>query len=264
MASMASVATAATPSVEEIDVSKWAGPGKFAVVIHNVFSHEECEALIARAETNGFGQALVNIGHGRQVEMTDVRNSDRSIIDDPVFAEEMWQRIRGAINDDPRLMSRKGFPDSFHALGLNERMRFLRYDKGNYFASHQDGSFRRGEEAGLDRRGEVSKVTCQMYLNEGFEGGATRFMEWHDDTGLGFDVVPRTGSVLLFQHNLLHEGSVLVSGRKYAIRTDVMYTNRADHEDFTYANKPIVLPSKEREGEGAGEEEVLAPAAGST
>ena len=31
------------------------------------------------------------------------------------------------------------------------------------------------------------------------------------------------GSVLIFQHDILHEGSELLSGKKYAVRTDVMY-----------------------------------------
>jgi hypothetical protein len=29
--------------------------------------------------------------------------------------------------------------------------------------------------------------------------------------------------VLVFQHNLLHESPALIKGRKYAVRTDVMY-----------------------------------------
>jgi prolyl 4-hydroxylase len=60
-------------------------------------------------------------------------------------------------------------------------------------------------------------VTCQLYLNDGFEGGATRFMDYSDES-LGYDVIPRTGSVLLFEHRLHHEGSMLISGRKYAMR----------------------------------------------
>ena len=36
-------------------------------------------------------------------------------------------------------------------------------------------------------------------------------------------VVPKAGRVLVFQHDILHEGSTLVSGTKYAMRTDVMY-----------------------------------------
>jgi len=34
------------------------------------------------------------------------------------------------------------------------------------------------------------------------------------------------GSVLIFEHPILHEGSKLISGRKYAIRTDVMYSSK--------------------------------------
>ncbi len=33
---------------------------------------------------------------------------------------------------------------------------------------------------------------------------------------------------LVFEHQLLHEGSMLVEGRKYCIRTDVMFTERSD------------------------------------
>jgi hypothetical protein len=35
--------------------------------------------------------------------------------------------------------------------------------------------------------------------------------------------VPKSGSVLVFDHELLHEGALLKEGLKYAIRTDVMY-----------------------------------------
>ena len=49
------------------------------------------------------------------------------------------------------------------------------------------------------------------------EGGETSFLE------LGEAIEPRTGNALLFQHPLLHEGSVLRAGLKYVLRTDVMY-----------------------------------------
>ena len=35
----------------------------------------------------------------------------------------------------------------------------------------------------------------------------------------------RTGSILVFQHDIVHEGSLLEDGIKYTIRTDVMYDN---------------------------------------
>lgn len=227
-------------NIEELNLEAWEGPNRFAIVIHNVFTPEECQALINRSEEYGYEEALVNIGGGRQLKMDDVRSSDRSIIDDPIFAEEMWSRIRKATNDDPRLLSpqwTKASIGKFRAVGLNERLRFLRYDKGNFFAPHMDGCYIRRNEVGEDRSGERSLVTCQLYLNDGFEGGATRFLDFNDYQG--FDVMPKTGSVLLFDHCLNHEGSTLIKGRKYAIRTDVMYTNR---NAPTYAEQPIVLP----------------------
>jgi hypothetical protein len=36
-------------------------------------------------------------------------------------------------------------------------------------------------------------------------------------------VTPQAGSVVAFEHGLLHEGEPVTSGRKYAIRTDAMY-----------------------------------------
>lgn len=60
-----------------------------------------------------------------------------------------------------------------------------------------------------------------IYLNEGFEGGETNF--YSDGNRFRFGVRPRTGSALLFVHNLFHEGARVVSGRKYVMRSDVMY-----------------------------------------
>jgi predicted 2-oxoglutarate/Fe(II)-dependent dioxygenase YbiX len=109
---------------------------------------------------------------------------------------------------------------TWRAVGFNERLRFLRYDPGTYFAPHMDGSYER-DDPSHPKYGEKSLVTAQIYLNQGFEGGATRMMG--RNLSDGYDVVPRTGSVLVFQHDIFHEGSVLIAGRKYTIRTDVMY-----------------------------------------
>ena len=93
-------------------------------------------------------------------------------------------------------------------IGLNERFRFYRYDPGEQFAPHTDGCFRRDN-------GEESLLTFMIYLNEGCEGGETNFGEVR--------IVPKTGMTLIFDHYLLHEGAAVVSGRKYVLRSDVMY-----------------------------------------
>ena len=60
-----------------------------------------------------------------------------------------------------------------------------------------------------------------IYLNDGYEGGNTKF--YHDDDRLKANIVPRQGMALIFDHLQLHEGAPVVSGRKYVLRTDVMY-----------------------------------------
>ena len=128
----------------------------------------------------------------------EIRNNDRSIIDDPEVAEWMWQRVLAVLAHHeqplrkPETTNNSTSPDfaSAHAglgsikdqlatwrkmsaVGLNERLRFLRYDPGTYFASHYDDSYHR---EGGPKQGERSYVTFQLYSNEEFEGGCTRFV----------------------------------------------------------------------------------------
>jgi hypothetical protein len=41
-------------------------------------------------------------------------------------------------------------------------------------------------------------------------------------------VRPATGLALVFMHRQLHEGAEVVRGRKYVLRTDVMYQRAQD------------------------------------
>ena len=158
--------------------------------------------------------------------MQNIRNNDRCIIDDAHGVNKIWDRILRILDNKTELASVLTAPwitqSTQRAVGINERMRFLRYDEGTYFAPHYDGQYVRGSELGEEHKGERSYVTFQLYLNQGFDGGATRFLH-RRDSSVGYDVVPRTGSVLLFQHDCFHEGSVLVQGRKYCVRSDIMY-----------------------------------------
>jgi hypothetical protein len=68
----------------------------------------------------------------------------------------------------------------------------------------------------------VFAQTIQLYLNEGYEGGETTFVSF-ESPSKNVSCKPRTGMVLVFEHRISHEGSKLKKGRKYAVRTDVMY-----------------------------------------
>ena len=114
--------------------------------------------------------------------------------------------------------------ETFQMTRLNERMRFLRYVEGNYFRPHQDGSYV------TPNRAERSLYTLHLYLNEAdpnapegeLKGGATTFHSY--DETRQYDVVPKVGRILIFQHrNLYHSGADVTGGVKLTMRTDLMY-----------------------------------------
>lgn len=74
---------------------------------------------------------------------------------------------------------------------------------------------------------ERSFYTLQLYLNQrdadnDLIGGATTFHG--GDMDRDYNVFPRTGRVLIFQHRKLwHSGQQVDGGAKYTMRTDVMF-----------------------------------------
>lgn len=190
---------------------------KVCTVIEDILTPEECNNIILRSEEVGYHQALVNVGVG-EIHDPEYRNSSRCIIDDVKFAKEIFERMQRYI---PLELTDDNFA-SWKAVGLNERMRILRYTKGNFFSHHFDGSYKRNND-------ERSFYTVMIYLNAGggndYTGGNTNFLHpvYHSRKT---EFAPKLGSCLIFDHNLLHEGAKLLSGTKYAIRTDVMFEKK--------------------------------------
>lgn len=179
--------------------------GERVFVIEDFMTPEECLKHITRAETVGFDDAPINTGFGFTI-MKSVRDNTRVMLDDHALAAELWPRLQ------PHLPARLGF---WEPIGLNERWRWYRYDRGEKFAPHLDGAFQRDN-------GECSRLTFMVYLNDGFEGGATIFHEY-DPAIL---VKPVQGMALVFLHRQLHEGAPIVAGRKYVLRSDIMCVYR--------------------------------------
>ncbi len=100
--------------------------GKLAFILLNVFTHEECLEWIRLTEARGYQPALVNVGT-HEIVMTDFRNNDRCIIDDADMAKILFDRIKSYL---PEIW------EEHKLVGLNERLRFLRYDPGQKFEAH--------------------------------------------------------------------------------------------------------------------------------
>ena len=134
--------------------------GLWAVRCEKAFSGKECQQIIEAAEARGFEQALINVGNGNQVAITDYRKSQRIMTDDPKLADSIFNRIKHVL------------PQTFKGrklVGLNERLRILKYQPGDFFRYHMDGTFLRQNDCsdGRYRKGDQSFITMLFYLNEG-------------------------------------------------------------------------------------------------
>ena len=166
-------------------------------------SGEECDALVRLSETAGYDYAPIAGGlcgpFGFRV--SDGRRNCRAAVEDARLADVLWGRLKRFVPERV-----EGRP----VVGLNERLRFYRYEAGQDFSAHTDGYY-------LRANGERSRLTLIVYLNEDFTGGETFFPQTERT------LTPRTGTLLLFPHRLWHAARPVLQGRKYVLRTDVMY-----------------------------------------
>lgn len=169
-------------------------------VIHDLLTPQECDALIARSEALGYEAA----GVGGEL-IPSIRNNGRAFLADADLANMLWERARPLVPTQLR---------GGVACGLHERFRFYRYEVAEQFLLHMDGSVRRGKN-------EESLLTFIVYLSDVEEGGETNFYQVGGI--LEFSVKPGRGRALLFDHRCLHEGAPVQRGRKYVLRTDVLY-----------------------------------------
>jgi len=159
-------------------------------------SPQKCQDMIGFSEEKTYQPATVTMGDSRRL-LSGVRNNDRLIFDYAPLAERLFLELSPLL---PEI-------DNMQASGLNARFRFYRYGPDQRFKRHRDG------RVNID--GRESRLTFMVYLNNGFEGGETKF----DDVMIN----PKQGMALIFVHELKHEGLPVTMGRKYVLRSNVYY-----------------------------------------
>lgn len=168
-----------------------------AEYLDGFLSEEECKNFIALAEDKGFEDSKI-ISGGREIVAKEIRNNTRVFIDDVEIASKIWLRLK------PQLSV---IVSGWSPVGLNERLRFYRYEPNQMFRLHRDMAY--------EFRNQKSFLSIIIYLNDDFEGGDTEFKD--------FSITPKTGRAAIFKHELLHQGNAVQAGVKYAVRTDVMF-----------------------------------------
>jgi len=203
-------------------------PGAFQLL--GVLAPDECDRLVRMTESLGYlGDAAVTLPRS-------IRHNDNATwIADDATNRIIWQRCAPGLQDEDGILGGR------RALGINSRFRFYRYGPGDYFGPHTDGAWPGSRvidgklvtNAYDDR---YSLLSMLLFLSDGYEGGATRFMVSRTDPSrpaTGNDAIPvsvRTplGGVLCFPHGqhplqCLHASEPIVSGHKYIIRSDVLF-----------------------------------------
>jgi hypothetical protein len=127
------------------------------LVIHDFLSSEECADLIRRSKGFRYEQGTV-----ADVVIEDVRNNDRVLVDDFSLASDLFRRA------EPSLPS---VVEGCRLVGFNERWRFYRYQPGQTFKPHRDGSYFRSKSL------EESQITFMIYLNDGMTAARHGFLQ---------------------------------------------------------------------------------------
>ena len=196
-------------------------PGAFQLL--NVLTPTECEALINLSEGLGYlPDAAVSLPR-------DIRHNDNVVwITDEATDEILWRRIADAVCADLR-------PYHPHRpLGINARFRFYRYNTGDFFKPHTDGAWSgsrvvNGELHNNAYPDRFSQMTLLLFLNDDFEGGATRFLVRDAcNGGKRIDVRTPAGGALCFPHGMhplhcVHSSEPIIEGVKYIIRSDILF-----------------------------------------
>jgi 2OG-Fe(II) oxygenase superfamily len=141
------------------------------------------------------------------------RDNDRLVVDDAALAAWLYDRARASL---PAELVVDG--ERWALAGINTRFRACRYRDGQAFCIHRDGAHVAGD-------GRRSQLTLQIYLDAdpALTGGRTRF---YADASGGTPIAaiaPRTGTAIVFDHRVWHDGEAVTGGAKHVLRTDVMY-----------------------------------------
>ncbi len=229
-------------------------PGR-VISIDGLMTPEECADLIELTDRLYKPSRPSGGGHG-QTSKTGSRTSQFCVQNDDSLAEKLWKRVKDAVPENlHNIKATPYFPhqatqgDEFKPVGVNPHIRFYKYDPGQCVLKHDDYRMSRFIRTGTDRYAQqMTFLTLLVYLNEEFEGGRTRF--WvgfgepgsdshcrfkrdEDGTEPDIAIIPQTGSGVIQDHVIQHDGEPPAKGTKYILRTDILHERPVDFNIVT-------------------------------
>jgi len=213
--------------IERKDIELY--PKNYAMLLFNVLSPNECKYYIDTMEEKGMIPAQ---------SQTSYRNNDRVVINSKEVADLIWERISPYIQpieitptERHKVESGYGIEGIWKPKGLNTIWRLAKYNTGGHFAPHYDGNIVLSSQL-------RSMKTFMLYLNGGFEGGTTNFVDENqrlykdpetgrytaEEKNILLRIKPEPGMAIIFNHAILHEGEQVKTGIKYIMRSDILFS----------------------------------------
>ena len=226
-------------------------PNSHCFTLNNLLTAGECEFYIQECEKVGFQTLSSKFPAYYRV-------NDRVLTLSHEIANALFSRITPLLTRHDVIRIRPigfGNEGTWRPIRLNECIKIMKYSSGGHFAPHFDGPW-------VPREDESSVYTVVIYLNTNYTGGQTKFIDEHDVKRVYHEVQPRVGMGLIFNHDTFHEGTPVLSGVKYLLRTEVMF-RRVDtqmiphplkYEELESYNTAVTLYRKSHRLERAGDQ----------
>nr|WP_321222912.1 2OG-Fe(II) oxygenase [uncultured Psychroserpens sp.] len=182
-------------------------------VIPALLSKKECAELLDTRIKNSFKKAISNYP-------TYYRNNERFVMDNDDLAKKLFEKVKPYIPETIKINSTIQSENGVWLLKeLNNRLRYCKYSANQYFHRHLDGVHYRNETT-------QSKLTFMIYLNSAteFKGGRTLFFKTKETDEIWASYIPKQGDLIIFDHNIWHEGETLTQGEKFVLRSDILYS----------------------------------------
>ncbi len=189
-------------------------------IFKSAFEGSECDVLLS--------PILSRFVSANDMYPDSYRNNERYWEDNDVLADSLFKKTVLLCDGQNEISkSVKGF------CSLNSRLRFCKYSKGHIFNVHRDGVYHKSDN-------EKSNMTFLLYLNDDYEGGETKFYKNKCDKIPSYIYKAKKGDLLIFNHDIWHEGSAVQSGEKYILRSDLIFKNREDATSVNHSHKGYI------------------------
>jgi hypothetical protein len=249
--------------------------GNRAIVIKNFLSAEECQEIVNFIECHcrdsiSSEDIVMTQAHSKQ----EYRNNLRMIATSSRISQIFFERLAFALheigedivscherNSHQFLHNGFGMNGTWRLNSLNPCFRLCKYNPSGHFGPHYDGDYI------IDPIDHRSLKTFMIYLNHssaceeegGFVGGETNFSSSHDmyfdserqiycspPESIFASLAAERGDCLVFDHHILHEGAQVKSGKKYIMRSDVMYL-KSPHEVSEEMTEEMIQKERRKE-----------------